>query len=83
MHVCIWTAAVIPTVHARKPESVERQILPALFPLLDVAKTEVRAAVGTALSACSRCIGKAAVLSCAGSLSEEGKTKLKGLIGLS
>ncbi len=78
----LWSA-IVPIVHSRKPEAIDRQVLPALFPLLEVAKTEVRAAVGTALSACGRCIGKPAVLACAAGLSDESKAKLKGLIGLS
>ncbi len=69
-------------MHSRKPESIERQVLPALFSLLDVAKTEVRAAVGNALSACARCIGKPAVLASAASLPDDARTKLKGLMGV-
>ncbi len=74
-------AGILSLVHGRKPDAIEKQVLPALFALLDVPKTEVRAAVGTALSACARCVGKAAVIDCGGGLSEEHRTRLKGLVG--
>lgn len=61
---------------------VERQVLTALFQLLDVAKPEVRAAVGTALTACSGCMGKTAVVAAASGLSDENRGKLKALLGV-
>ncbi len=78
----VCTSGVVSSAHARKPDVVERQVLTALFQLLDVAKPEVRAAVGTALSACSGCMGKASVLAAASSLSDDNRAKLKSLLAL-
>jgi hypothetical protein len=74
------SSGVLPTALSHKPEVVERQVLPALFPLLDVAKSEVRAAVGKALCACGRSMGNSALLAAACTLSEESQSKLKALL---
>jgi hypothetical protein len=72
---------VLPIAFSHKPEVVERQVLPALFSLLDVAKSEVRAAVGKALTACGRSMGHSALLAAASTLSSENQGKLRALLG--
>lgn len=71
---------MIPVTCAKRPDCLKRVVLPALFALLDVAKTEVRSAMGVAMHVAVRCLGREAVLECAAGLPEDRRTRLRALI---
>lgn len=73
-------AGVLIAAQSKKPDTLKRVLLPAVFNLLDVAKTEVRTAISNALGLAVRLAGKDAVLDSAAGLPEDKRARVRAVV---
>ncbi len=75
-----FCAGVLIAAQSKKPDTLKRVLLPAVFNLLDVAKTEVRTAISNALGLAVRLAGKDAVLDSAAGLPEDKRARVRAVV---